>query len=324
MVEATDTPSNSDFSAAFDALAALPTDSPQLDVTKALDTPDTPTPAPAPVEASTPAPAPVEAPATTPAPPAGVENAPATPPAPPAGVENAPAPPPVEATIPAPPPVDTGTKISDEDLLRRFTEIARTTAPPAPAAPATPAAPAAPAQLYSPEEQTLISKFKEDWPDVAAAQEIIRRGEYIQLLNYIQGEFQKALSPLQESVGSVSERSHLADLEALVPDYADVRNKVIDWAGKQPSYLQASYNHVIQNGTAAEVADMISRYKAETGAVTAAPAPARTTPSLPEATRQAAAALAPVGTIRSQLAVHEDPEDFEGAFSKFAQELVKS
>ena len=119
-----------------------------------------------------------------------------------------------------------------------------------------------------------------------------------------------------------SERTHLNDLHTSINDYDDVRDKVINWVGRQPAYLQAAYNHVIKQGTVDEVADLVNRYKLETGAPTrAAPASRKTETELPTATKQAAAALAPVSSKRSAVIAGQDPNDFESAFASFADKL---
>jgi hypothetical protein len=116
-------------------------------------------------------------------------------------------------------------------------------------------------------------------------------------------------------------------LQHTVSDYDTVRDQVIAWAQTQPAYLQPAYQHVIQRGTVDEVADLINRWRAETGTAVAAPVAAASVPAtpakrtdteLPTATKQAAAALAPVSSKRSTIAQEADPNDFESAFSHFA------
>lgn len=179
--------------------------------------------------------------------------------------------------------------------------------------------------VYSDDERKFLEDYEKDWPDVAKAEALRRRSEYRELVNYVFTEVAKVLKPQIETVQAMSEMTHLQQLQTQVSDYDDVRDKVIDWAQKQPPYLRAAYKHVIDEGTVDEVADLIDRYKRDTGA-SAAPAAPRSAPKrveteLPSATKQAAAALAPVSSKRSAVIAGDDPNDFESAFSSFAKNL---
>jgi hypothetical protein len=138
-------------------------------------------------------------------------------------------------------------------------------------------------------------------------------------------ELAKEIRPLMETVQLLAHRTQLSDLTARVPDYDTTRDQVIAWVATQPEYLQPAYNAVITNGSVDEVADLIGRYKRETGApaATAAPAAAPKKPDteLPPATKQAAAALAPVSSKRTVVPQTVDPTDFETAFASFADKL---
>ena len=202
---------------------------------------------------------------------------------------------------------------------------------PAPAEPApAPAEPApAPAEpepdIYTAEEQALLSEYEKDWPDVAKAEALRRRGEYRDLVNHVFREVAKELAPLAQNMKLLAERTHLADLHDAVEDYDEVRDKVIDWANQQPAYLRNAYQHVIQQGTPDEIADLVERYRQATGTPTAPAAPAaparKAESELPSTTKQAVAALAPVSSKRSTVVQADDPNDFESAFAAAAKAL---
>jgi hypothetical protein len=173
---------------------------------------------------------------------------------------------------------------------------------------------------FSPEDMAFIDAYVKDFPDVAKAESIIRRGEYKAVASYIFAEVARELQPIVHMVRTLSERTYLGDLQTAVPDYGSVRDKVIEWAQNQPPYLKAAYDHVIKSGTVDEVADLIKRYQKDTG--TAAPAAAaaaveKPAPELAPAVRKAVAALAPVNSKRS-VPVAAAPADFESAFDQFA------
>lgn len=240
-------------------------------------------------------------------------------------------PPPAAPEEPTSPPVEEPTsspepeapKLSDEEILARFAELVKgqsqqPEAPPPPPPPQTQEQP----QYYTAEDLEVLKKYEEEFPEISKAEAIRRSAEYKQLVGYVFQEVAKEFSPLVNQLNSLATRTHLSDLQTTVPDYADVREKVIDWAQNQPPYLRAAYNHVIQHGTVDEVSDLITRFRAETQAVTpSAPPPAprkARTPDLPPATKQAVAALAPVSSKRSAVIQGVDAADFDSAFETFA------
>jgi len=181
-------------------------------------------------------------------------------------------------------------------------------------------------EIYTAEEKKLLEDYRKDWPDVAKAEALSRRQEYHQLVQHVFTEVSKALMPINDTVQTLSERSHLQELESNVEDYGDIRDKVVEWVETQPAYLQNAYNHVIEQGTATEVVDLIERYRRETGATAPTAAPPATAPrkkerNLPEATKKAVASLAPVSSKRSVIPSRDDPNDFDGAFASFADKI---
>lgn len=219
-------------------------------------------------------------------------------------------------------PAEPEAKLTDEEVLARFAALVKK-AEPQQATPKEPEPQPAPKEpeLYSKEEQEFLQTYEQEWPDVAKAEALRRRAEYRQLLSYVFQEVAKEFRPIMETVNVLSERTHLNDLQTVVTDYGDVRDKVVAWVDTQPAYLQAAYKHVINQGTVEEVADLVDRYKREAG-VTQKPAPASPPKTeLPPATRQAAAELAPVSSKRSAVVQAADPNDFEAAFASFADKL---
>lgn len=330
-------------------------------------------PAPAPAEASTPAPAaPAPAPAA-PAPaapaapaaapaaddadfsaafaeltkeptpasaaPAPAPAAPATPPAAPAVPAEAPAPAPAAPATPTPPADPAALQATIEQLRAQLAE--RTPAAPA-AAPAHAEAPApAPAPVYTAEETAAIAKYREEWPEVAAAEALVRRAEYQQVVAYVFNQFAPILADLQASHATVSTRTQYSAIKELEPDYDAVRDPVIAWIDTQPAYLAAAFKETASKGTPEDIVDMIRRFKKETnwvapaaapGAVPAtpaaapaatapapaAPAPAPAAPAASPAVAAAVASLRPVASARSEPTSGVDENDFDGAFKEFA------
>lgn len=231
-----------------------------------------------------------------------------------------------------------GSESEGNDVLARLAQLVKNqpaqATQPEPTQPAAPAQPEVLADIYSDEEKQVLAAYEKDWPDVARAEALKRKNEYRQLVDFVFRSIANELAPIVEVVRVVGERTHLSDLHQAAPDYETLRDGVIEWVKTQPAYLQPAYKHVIQQGTADEVADLVSRYKQATaqpaaattpkGAAAAKPAASKPDTELPPAAKQAAAALAPVSSKRSAVVAPASPDDFEGAFASFAKELGSS
>lgn len=184
-------------------------------------------------------------------------------------------------------------------------------------------------ELYTADEKKLLETYEQEWPEVSRAEELKRRAEYHEIVKHVFNEVAQQMAPVAQMVQTLSERTHVDDLRQTVgEDYDTLRDEVVEWVKTQPSYLQSAYQHVIDQGTVDEVADLVERFRAETGKQ--APASAQNQkPSakqaekpkkaeLPEQTKKAAASLAPVSTKRGAVPQGEEPTDFESAFDKFA------
>ena len=176
-------------------------------------------------------------------------------------------------------------------------------------------------EIYTAEEQEILDAYRKDWPDIAKAEQLVRRAEYRNIVAYVFDQIGAELRPLMETVGAVAERTHLGELTERVPDYGDVRDKVVAWVDTQPGYLQEAYTRVIKEGTVEEVADLINRYREANPPAKAAAQPPKKEPELPSTTRKAAKSLAPVSSKRSVVPTGGDPDDFESAFEKFAEKM---
>lgn len=232
---------------------------------------------------------------------------------------------PAEPAVPKSEPAlaEPAPRLSDEEILARMREMelirAKGQQQPEPQ-------PQQPQPQFTPDELAILQNYEKEWPDVAKAETLRLRAFGQNLASYIFQEVaaaiqqrDEALAPVLNTVHTIAERTQLNDLHQAVPNYDDVRSKVIDWVKEQPTYLQPAYQYVIQKGTVEEVADLISKYETSTGQK-AAPAPTPKPADLAPAVKKAAAALAPVSTKRSSFTPPPDPGDFSAAFEAFAKE----
>lgn len=198
---------------------------------------------------------------------------------------------------------------------------------------ATPAVEAKPVQVYSTDEQAVLTKYNEDWPDIAKAEALVRRAEYRELVAYVFQQMESKYAPALDYVDKRSGKDQYSDIVKLVPDYDAVRDKTLAWAATQPAYLKAAYEKVTTDGSPEDVADLISRFKKETAYKDTAVVSSTITPpvivapvvapALSAAAKKAAEALAVVKTGRSEQTVATDDNDFDSAFAKYAEEEDK-
>lgn len=180
----------------------------------------------------------------------------------------------------------------------------------------------APVSLYSDDETARMKKYEEEWPDIAKGEELKRRQEYNHLVEHIFKEVRNYLAPVMETVDRHSTDSTYAQLTARVSDYDEVVQKIPAWIESQPTFLKEAYSRVANEGSVADVVDMINRYKKETGAQTAAPAAApaapaqKAMPTIAPAAKKAAASLKVVQSSQSSMPQGSDPMDFDAAFAE--------
>lgn len=208
-------------------------------------------------------------------------------------------------------------RLTDDELIDRLSSAVADKAKPKEEPKAEPKAEEAP--LLNADEQTLVDEYQKDWPDVAKAESLIRKTEYQQIVKFVFEQVAAELQPLMQQVGTLAQTTHYSQLqETIGDDYDDVREGVVSWVETQPEYLQNAYKHVIQNGTVDEVADLVNRYRLETGVAPQPQPSAKKETELPPAAKKAVQSLAPVSSKRSAVPAQEDAGDFESAFSKYA------
>lgn len=219
----------------------------------------------------------------------------------------------------APAPKEPQKAPPEQDIIDRLAQAVKDRVQPQPQAPEQPVQNYEPPPVLTQEDYQTLQSFDKDWPDVSKAINLILKEQTHAVVNHIFKEFAQEFRPVAREVMALRQERHVEQLHNRVSDYDDVRDKVVEWAMQQPPYLRAAYGNVIQNGTTEEVADLIERYRVANPPPAPAPTPVAPQPKqLSPQVKKAAAALAPVQSKRSTVVQGNDPNDFEGAFSRFA------
>ena len=243
---------------------------------------------------------------------------------------------------------ETAAKAADQDLMSRLSTLIKGVDPQAAAREAAEAAQAETQRIaaekaaedaaraqqmpqLSKDELALVQQVEKDFPDVARAQAIVRRAEYQQVVRYIFDEVTRAnaakdaqLAPFLTLVQNLAERTHVGDLRTVVPDYDKVDVTALTaWIETQPAYLRGGYDSVLRTGTAADVKDVVDRFRAATGVTQVAdPKVAAAAAAAEAARKKVITSLAPVQSGRTAAPAGEAPKDFDNAFDEFAKQLV--
>jgi len=160
---------------------------------------------------------------------------------------------------------------------------------------------------------------------VRRGEALVRRREYRQLVDHVFKEvagafkaMREEFTPVKTYVDEASTNEHVGAILDTHGDYNEVYDNVLSWIEQQPAFLRKAYEQVRESGTASEVNEMISRFKAETGtqAAPAVSAPAPAQPSVPAKAMQAAKRLSMVKTGRAQVVTsgEGDKSDFSAGF----------
>lgn len=222
------------------------------------------------------------------------------------------------------PPAEAKTPPATSDAVAEQLRLLREELTPEPPPAPDPVEPAA-KPVYTAEEAALLSAYDKDWPDIAKAEELKRRKEYRELLEYAFAEVNRVYSPFMQTVQQAESDGHYNDIVTAHPDYDNIVDPVKAWVGEQSPARRAAFSTIVKEGTAEEIIDLIDLYKQAKGIAAPAAAPSVATPAVvpvtgtPPAAKQAAQRLSVVSSKRSATPVVADENDFDAAFDEFAK-----
>ena len=244
----------------------------------------------------------------------------------------------------APSEADPAVTQADADATAALSaEPAAAEATPAPATPA-PATPAPTAEevdaalleqipdpVLDPEVEAKLAAFRKDWPDIAEAVDAQSAHAQAQMearvarlvASVVQGVYAD-IAPMAKTYATTEASAFRTAVLDKHNDYDVVFPKLEPWIKSQPAYLQAGMLHAYNAGSAEDVIDLVTRYKAAAGVMPQVPEPPAGNPSGGSQSVSAAAKaaeLAPVqGKRTAPKPAGEDPNDFDSAFAQAAEQ----
>jgi len=167
-----------------------------------------------------------------------------------------------------------------------------------------------PGKSEGPESGTLLEGFTEEYPEIAEA--VLQLVD--QKVNQSASQIEQRVAPLEAEKKRTATETHFAAIGNVHADYETVAGspEFSQWIDSQPDYVSQACHQVVQQGTANQVVDLLTRFKENT------PDPAGEIPDpdpdpLPESPRVAAAMAV---KSRGRKIPKGKINDFDGAFNE--------
>lgn len=140
------------------------------------------------------------------------------------------------------------------------------------------------------------------------------------MFDQLASKFEERLKPVDQVAQTYVKDKFVLAIEKVHPDALQITDKVEAWIKTQPSILQKAYDAVLDRGTVEETIELLNTYKAATGekAEEKSKGPS---PEEVEAKKEKEEKLKALEGVRGRSTVERatiDPDDFDGAFKKFA------
>ena len=186
-------------------------------------------------------------------------------------------------------------------------------------------------EQFTEEEQAAIDANAKDFPDVHKAYEARERVLVTKLTNKFMAELAAVRNELGQQIAPVASRIANNDFEAAVlkvhPDAFDIVDKVDAWVATKPAFMQAVFNNILDTAAGGPQAtnELLDLFKAETGSAQSSGQSAEEKAAAEAKAAEEKAAkdkkLQSQEGVRSRSTQKQaavDPDDYDGAFDKFA------
>ena len=188
-----------------------------------------------------------------------------------------------------------------------------------------------PDPVLAPEVEEKLAAFRKDWPDIAEAvdaqsahAQAQMEARVARLVASVVQSVYADIAPMAKTYATTEASAFRTAVLDKHNDYDVVFPKLEPWIKSQPAYLQAGMLHAYNAGSAEDVIDLVTRYKAAAGVMPQVPEPPAGNPSGGSQSVSAAAKaaeLAPVqGKRTAPKPAGEDPNDFDSAFAQAAEQ----
>jgi len=178
-------------------------------------------------------------------------------------------------------------------------------------------------EQFTAEEETAFKEFEKEFPDGRKALAAVERVVTTRLTNEFRKELDTIKQQFQHQLAPVSATLATNAFDAVVlrahKDAYEVLPKIEEWVTTKPAIMQAAFNRVLDGGYKGadkDTIELIDLYKSETVQPAAPPPP--TPEQDPEKKKKLESMEGVKGRQSSKSSTAVDPDDFDGAFDKFA------
>lgn len=181
---------------------------------------------------------------------------------------------------------------------------------------------AAAREQFTAEELKDLEDTATNFPEVRRSLEAVQRvaftkaeNQFNKKLAEIAQQFEQRLAPIAQVATTVAGNAHEAAILKAHGDAFTIADKVREWVATQPAIVQPAYAAALANGTASQVIEVLDVYKKAVGAQ------ALPTPLPPKKDPEKEKRLESQEGVRGRNTSGRatvDPDDFDGAFDKFA------
>lgn len=166
-------------------------------------------------------------------------------------------------------------------------------------------------------DDAALAEVAQDWPTIYKAQQAqmkALRAEMAQMMEKVKQEVRGDFAPVTQAVADSAQERFLQTIVTVHPDSKELLPEVEKWIAKQPAFLQTAYNNALDNGSARDVVELYSTFKAQTGRT------GKTEQQQQQQSDTKQKRLAQMQGVKSERtsATALDDDDFEGAFNRSA------
>jgi hypothetical protein len=182
-------------------------------------------------------------------------------------------------------------------------------------------------EAYTEDEIAAVNETATNFPEVAKALKAVERVAFVKAENAFNAklaemaaQFAQQIAPLTSVVQRTAQNEHEAAILKVHPDAFTILPQVEQWAETQPSILKNAYNAVLDKGSTQDIIELFTVYKEATKAVTPPAAPAVDEAAKQQEVEKQKRLEAQEGVRGRNTSGRAtvDPDDFDGAFEKFA------
>lgn len=178
-------------------------------------------------------------------------------------------------------------------------------------------------EQFTADEQESITQTATDFPEVAKALKAVERVTAAKVANFyesrikaLEERFNQQIAPALQVTKQYAKNAHEAAILKEHPDAFELYPKLTAWVDAAPSILKTAYNNTLDTGNASQISELYSIFKKENAVVV--PAVKQEVKEEKAAKEKKLNAQEGVRGRHTSGRAAVDPDDFDGAFDKFA------